>query len=109
MNTRGAVSTAVLCVLSALLAAPAASSTTQSAEANLKTRIVSAVVYNGQAQVTRAGTVRLGEGPARIICDDLPVSFSHASLQVAARGTAVATILGTDVTVLKDHPSGSDL
>ena len=107
MPARSTVWMTVLCVSLACAAAVFAGSKTQAAEVPLKTKIVSAVVYNGQAQVTRAGTVRLEAGTARIVCDDLPVTFSAISLQVAGRGTAGATILGTDVIVLQQDPSES--
>lgn len=105
MKTRAAFPAACICVLLAVIAAAPAGSKTGEAEVTLTTRIVSVVAYNGQAQVTRAGTVRLEKGAARIVCDDLPISFSTVSLQVAGRGTAGATILGTDVIVLEDDPS----
>lgn len=73
----------------------------------LKTRISSVVVYNGQAQVTRAGTVRLAAGTARLVCDDLPAGFVAQSLQVRGEGTAAVTILGTDVVTLREDPSES--
>lgn len=106
MKTRAVFPAAWICVLLAVAAAVPAGSK-PAPDVKLSTKIASAIVYNGQAQVTRTGTVRLEAGAARIVCDDLPILFSPVSLQVAGRGTAGATILGTDVIVLQDDPSES--
>lgn len=106
MKIRAVFSAACACALISIIAAAPAVSKTGS-DVKLSTRIVSVVAYNGQAQVTRAGTVRLEAGAARIICDDLPLEFVQRSLQISGRGSAGASILGTDVIVLREDPSES--
>ena len=65
-------------------------------EITLKTEIVSATVYSKQAQVTRRGTIDIGKGSHRLVCDDLPNGFVESSLQIEGGGTAAATIIGVD-------------
>ncbi len=74
-------------------------------EAELKTEIISATVYKGQAQVKRSGTIPLKSGQIRIFCDDLPNSFDAASLQVEGHGTAEVSIVGTDVIRVQEDPA----
>ena len=74
-------------------------------EAELKTEIISATVYKGQAQVKRSGTISLQSGQVRIFCDDLPSSFDAASLQVEGHGTANVSIIGTDVIRVQEDPA----
>lgn len=76
-------------------------------EITLKTKIVSVTVYSERAQVTRRGTIELGKGAHRIVCDDLPNGFVESSLQVEGSGTAGATIVGIDFT--KRHGVVSEL
>ncbi len=76
-------------------------------EITLKTEIVSATVYSERAQVTRRGTIELGKGAHRIMCDDLPNGFVESSLQIEGSGTAAATIVGIDFT--KRHGIASEL
>ena len=74
-------------------------------EAELKTEIISATVYKGQAQVKRSGTISLKSGQIRIFCDDLPHSFDAASLQVEGHGAAEVSIVGTDVIRVQEDPA----
>ena len=78
----------------AILAIP---STAADTELTLETKIASATVYWGLAQVTRSGRVEVKPGMYRIICDDLPKGFTESSLQVSGLGTAKATVLGVDI------------
>jgi uncharacterized protein (TIGR02231 family) len=74
-------------------------------EAQLKTDVISATVYRGQAQVKRSGSLPLKKGQFRIFCDDLPAGFDHSSLQVEGHGTAKVSIVGTDIIRVQDDPA----
>ncbi len=75
------------------------------AEKELSTRIESATIYSGIAQVTRAGRIELKKGLHRITCRNLPAGFKESSLQVEGFGTARATILGVDIVELPGEVS----
>ncbi len=94
----------VLSVILTAVAAPGAFAG-KTKEAALKTEVISATVYKGQAQVKRSGTIPLKGGQVRIFCNDLPYSFDPASLQVEGRGTAKVSIVGTDVIRLQKDPA----
>jgi uncharacterized protein (TIGR02231 family) len=94
----------VIALLSAAAAAPGVTAG-KPAEAELKTDVVSATVYRGQAQVTRSGSLTLKKGQVRIFCDDLPAAFDRSSLQVEGYGAAEVSIVGTDVIRLQEDPA----
>jgi uncharacterized protein (TIGR02231 family) len=77
-------------------------------EVELKTEVISATVYKGQAQVRRSGSVALKQGEVRILCDDLPHNFDTASLQVEGAGSADAGIIGTNIIRLKTDPAETE-
>jgi uncharacterized protein (TIGR02231 family) len=76
-------------------------------EAVVRTSVVSATVYRGQAQVSRSGSLSMKRGQIRIFCDDLPAGFVHSSLQVEGHGTADVTIVGTDIIRVQEDPAAS--
>ena len=93
----------MILVLSFLIS-PAASAG-KPKEAELKTDVISATVYKGQAQVMRSGRLSLKAGQVRIFCNDLPHSFNTSSLQVEGHGSAAVSIIGTDVIRVQDDPA----
>jgi uncharacterized protein (TIGR02231 family) len=102
-------SVSVILVLLFLVTAAAASRAVadKPEEATLKTEVISATVYKGQAQVMRSGRVALKSGQLRIFCDDLPSGFDPSSLQVEGHGTAKASIVGTDVIRVQEDPAAT--
>jgi hypothetical protein len=78
------------------------------AETELKTSILSATVYNGEAQVVRRGEAKLLPGRARLICHDIPAKFIESSLLVEGSGTSKARIIGIDLVRQGDSVQGSD-
>ena len=63
----------------------------------LKTKIVSATIYSGKAQITRRGKIDVQAGTFQLICEDLPKKFIESSLQVEGTGSARARIIGIDL------------
>lgn len=82
--------------------------TALAADTELKTAIVSATVYSGQAQVVRRGEVKLQPGRARLVCRDIPARFIESSLLVEGSGTSKARIIGIDLVRPGDSVQGSD-
>ena len=96
----------VLIVLFAIVIAPAVPPAAGTAtEKQLETKIESATIYSGIAQVTRTGRIDIKKGIYRVICKDLPSGFEESSLQVEGEGTARATILGVDIVELPGEVS----
>ena len=80
--------------------APSTASAAAEKELTLETKVATATVYWGLAQVTRSGRLEVQPGLYRIICNDLPKGFQESSLQVSGLGTAKATIIGVDIVEL---------
>ncbi len=79
------------------------------AAAPVDSRITAVTVYADRAVVTRVAEVTVGKaGPLEAEFSGLPVQVVDASLRVAGRGTAQATILDVSVKVaqLESAPSG---
>lgn len=76
-----------------ILAACLAPALALAAETKADSRISAVTVYPDRAVVTRTATVSLPAGATELRFDQLPASLNDRSLEVAARGTAEATIL----------------
>jgi uncharacterized protein (TIGR02231 family) len=101
-----AFSLIVLIVLFAIVIAPTAPPAAETAaEEQMETKIASATIYSGIAQVTRTGRIDVKKGIYRIVCEDLPAGFNESSLQVEGAGTARAAILGVDIIELPGEVS----
>lgn len=82
--------------------------TARAAEKELKTAIVSAAVYNGQAQIVRRGEVALQPGRVKLMCRDLPGKFIESSLLVEGSGTSKTRIVGIDLVRQESSARDSD-